>query len=70
MVNHNIYRIINHIDLGVLVKNLNIDENAHTILLKAKKECSKEGIEKPSHSDAIRWLWEKLNNNYGVEEKK
>jgi len=30
--------------------------------LKAKEECVKEGIEKPSHSDAIRWLWKKLED--------
>lgn len=45
------------------MKNLNIDENAHTILIKSKEKCAKEGIENPSHSDAIRWLWKKLEEN-------
>ena len=42
------------------MKNLNVDENAHSILIKAKEECTRDGIENPSHSDAIRWLWKKL----------
>jgi len=52
------------------MKNLLVDDNSHSILLKAKEECAKDGIESPSHSDAIRWLWGKLNNNYGTEEEK
>ena len=38
------------------MKVIRIDTNAHDILLDAKEELKKEGIEKPNLSDAIRWL--------------
>ena len=41
------------------MKTLAIDESAHEILMKAKNETKKSGIDKPSHSDAIRWMWTK-----------
>lgn len=42
------------------MKNLAVDENAHEILMKAKIEAKKSGIDKPSHSDAIRWMWAEI----------
>lgn len=42
------------------MKTITVDENAHKILLWAKAEAHKDGIEKPSHSDAIRWLRAKI----------
>ena len=42
------------------MKNLSVDDNAHKILMDAKVEVKKSGIEKPSHSDAIRWMWNKI----------
>ena len=44
------------------MKTLAIDENAHEILMKAKNETKKAGIDKPSHSDAIRWMWGKIKS--------
>lgn len=41
------------------MRNISVDNNAHKILLQAKEEAKKTGLEKPSHSDAIRWLWKK-----------
>jgi predicted CopG family antitoxin len=38
------------------LKTITIDENAHQTLLWAKKQCIKDGIEKPSLSEAIRHL--------------
>ncbi|MFH1404432.1 MAG: hypothetical protein ABIH11_09210 [Candidatus Altiarchaeota archaeon] len=38
------------------MKNISIDENAHKILLWAKNQCIREGIERPSLSDAVRQL--------------
>jgi len=43
------------------MKNLAVDEKAHQILLSAKIEAKKAGIDKPSHSDAIRWMWDKIS---------
>ena len=37
-------------------KTIVVDQNAHDILMKAKNFCRKNGIEKPTHSDAIRFL--------------
>lgn len=38
------------------MKMIRIDTNSHAILLSAKVELKKIGVENPSHSDAIRWL--------------
>lgn len=38
------------------MKNIIIDDNAHESLLWAKEKCIQNGIEKPNHSDAIRWM--------------
>ena len=38
------------------MKMIRIDNNSHAILLDAKIELKKRGIENPTHSDAIRWL--------------
>jgi len=38
------------------MKNINIDDGAHDILVWAKKQLQGEGFESPSHSDAIRYL--------------
>jgi len=48
-----------HIDIEIM-KTITVDENAHKILLWAKEHCHKEGIEKPNHSDAIRWMRSKI----------
>lgn len=40
---------------------ISIDDNAHDILLWAKEQIRKTGFEKPSHSDAIRYLKIKKN---------
>ena len=46
------------------MKQLKIDNNAHNILMeKAKKMMKKEGIESPSASEVIRWLWKKSGGN-------
>lgn len=44
------------------MKTLAIDDNAHEVLMKAKIEAKKTGIEKPSHSDAIRWMWDRIKS--------
>ena len=41
------------------MKMIRVDEHAHRLLLKVKEEMKKEGIEKPSMSDVIRWLYDK-----------
>jgi|GEM_PF-2156083 len=38
------------------MKNLKIDENAHEILVSAREDLEKKGIENPNLSDAIREL--------------
>ena len=38
------------------MKTIVIDQNAWEILMWAKEHNKIEGIERPSHSDAIRWL--------------
>lgn len=43
-----------------IMKNIAIDDNSHKILLWAKEQCKKSGIEKPSLSDAIRWMRDKI----------
>jgi len=42
--------------LLTIMKTIVIDDNAHEILKWAKKNAKKKGIEKPTHSSAIRWL--------------
>lgn len=38
------------------MKNLKIDEDAHRILMAARKDLEKRGIENPNLSDAVREL--------------
>ena len=38
------------------MKNLKIDDDAHRILVSAREELEKRGIENPNLSDAIREL--------------
>ncbi|MFC2162390.1 hypothetical protein ACFLRF_01800 [Candidatus Altiarchaeota archaeon] len=38
------------------MKTITIDDNAHNALMWAKEKCKKEGIEKPSLSEAIRHM--------------
>ena len=45
-----------------------MDKNAHEILLKVKELMREEGIEHPTMSDAVRWLWEKALL-YRIEKK-
>lgn len=43
-----------------IMKTIAIDENAYAVLLWAKENCRKIGIERPSHSDGIRWMQRKI----------
>jgi len=43
-----------------MTKNINIDDSAHEILLWAKTQIRIGGINGPSHSDAIRYLFHQL----------
>jgi len=43
--------------LNVLMKVIRIDDNAHDLLNKVKEKMKEIGIENPSFSDAIRWLF-------------
>ena len=43
------------------MKTITVDEDAHKILLCAKEQCHNEGIENPNHSDAVRWMKNKIN---------
>ena len=38
------------------MKVIRIDNNSRAILLWAKEQLKKRGVEHPTHSDAIRWL--------------
>jgi hypothetical protein len=44
------------ITITIFMKTIVIDQNAHDILNWAKEKAQGDGIESPSHSDAIRWL--------------
>lgn len=46
------------------MKMIRVDEHAHRLLLKVKEDMKKEGIEKPSMSDVIRWLYDKAYRNW------
>ena len=49
--------------MGVFkIKTITVDENAHAILLWAKRRCHDDGIENPTQSDAIRWLKDQIEN--------
>jgi predicted CopG family antitoxin len=39
------------------MKMIRIDNNAHKLLNKAKDKMREEGIENPTFSDVIRWLY-------------
>jgi len=41
----------------ISMKIIRVDDNAHGILNKVKKKMKGEGIENPTFSDAIRWLY-------------
>jgi len=41
------------------MKTLRIDENAHKLLCEVKEIMKKEGIESPSMSEVIRFLYNK-----------
>jgi len=43
-----------------MVRTIKIDENAYELINKVKDLMREEGIECPSYSDAVRWLWNKL----------
>ena len=49
------------------MKTLRIDDNAHKLLCKVKDIMKKEGIEKPSMSDVIRYLY---NRAFYIKEEK
>lgn len=42
------------------MKTITVDENAHAILLWAKKACREKGFGSPNFSDAIRWMRERI----------
>ena len=42
------------------MKTITVDDNAHAILMWAKMRCDADGIESPTHSDAIRWLRDQI----------
>lgn len=44
-----------------MVKNITLDEDAHSKLTETKERMKEKGIEAPSLSDAVRWLWRKDN---------
>jgi predicted CopG family antitoxin len=44
-----------------MTKTIVIDQNAYEILLWAKEQNVKDGIESPDHSEAIRWLKKNIN---------
>jgi len=48
-----IFKVIQH----VIMKMIRVDDNAHKLLNKVKKKMKEEGIENPTFSDAIRWLY-------------
>jgi len=39
------------------MKKIRTDNNAHELLVNVKKMIRKEGIESPTFSDAIRWMY-------------
>jgi hypothetical protein len=41
------------------MKNINVDDSAHALLMWAKTQLQGEGVESPSHSDAVRFLWKR-----------
>lgn len=43
------------------MKTIVIDQNAWDILTWAKSQSETDGIEKPSHSDAVRWIKNELD---------
>ena len=43
------------------MKTIVIDQNAWDILNWAKSKSEEDGIEKPSHSDAVRWIKNELD---------
>ena len=45
------------------MKSIRIDENAHAIIQQAKNAMRREGIEYPSISDVIRWMWQKIQSS-------
>ena len=45
--------------MGVKVKSVKLDKDAHSILLIVKYQMKNDGIEYPSMSDAIRYLFRK-----------
>ena len=51
-----------------MTKTIVVDQNAYDILMWAKEQNEKQGIENPDHSEAIRWL----KNQYDLlsEQKK
>jgi hypothetical protein len=52
------------------MKTIVIDDNAHQILLDWKKNDEAEGIEKPTHSQAIRWARDRIRTLEEPPEKK
>jgi len=42
------------------MKTITVDDNSHAILLWAKRRTHDDGIENPTHSDAIRWMKDQI----------
>ena len=47
---------------GFRIKTITVDENSHAILMCAKRRCHDDGIENPTHSDAIRWMKDQIED--------
>ena len=47
------------------MKSVKLDQDAHNILTKVKNRMKGEGIESPSMSDAIRYLYHLVDNKKG-----
>lgn len=45
-----------------MTKCITVDDNAHDILMWAKEQIRKGGVESPTHSDAVRFL--KMRKNW------
>lgn len=47
---------------GFKIKTITVDENSHAILMWAKRRTHDDGIENPTHSDAIRWMKDQIED--------
>ncbi|NMG83758.1 MAG: hypothetical protein GIS02_06110 [Methanosarcinales archaeon] len=45
------------------MKKIRTDDNAHEILYVVKREMKERGIERPTFSDVIRWMYHESHKN-------